>query len=177
MKKPILFFAVFLFAVGAAIGISNANLELPIGTPESPLEYAAGATPKTMRAFRSEQELKDFFKKLADSRKRDDSTKAKSMSNSAAATPSFSMDGAAAKESDKDEESVTNNQHAGVDEGGIVKVHGDHLVILRRGRLFTVRIGDNSLKPVAAVDAFAPGINPSSDWYDEMLVSEDTVVV
>ncbi len=37
----------------------------------------------------------------------------------------------------KIEESVTNTQHAGVDEGGIVKVHGNHLVVLRRGRLFT----------------------------------------
>jgi hypothetical protein len=64
-----------------------------------------------------------------------------------------------------------------VDEGGIVKLHGEHLVILRRGRLFTVRVGDDSLKPVDAVDAFAPGINPSNDWYDEMLVSRDTVIV
>src|SRR5439155_19904322 len=36
---------------------------------------------------------------------------------------------------------ITNTQHAGVDEGGIVKLHGDHLVILRRGRLFTIAIG------------------------------------
>lgn len=42
-------------------------------------------------------------------------------------------------------ESITNVQHAGVDEGGIVQVHGDHLVILRRGRLFTVRIGQDRL--------------------------------
>jgi hypothetical protein len=54
---------------------------------------------------------------------------------------------------------------------------GDHLVILRRGRLFTVRIGDNSLKPVDAINAYAPGVDPRSDWYDEMLVSADTVVV
>ncbi len=47
----------------------------------------------------------------------------------------------AASESDPSE-SVTNTQHAGVDEGGIVKVHGDHLVVLRRGRLFTVAIGE-----------------------------------
>jgi hypothetical protein len=43
--------------------------------------------------------------------------------------------------------------------------------------LFTVRIGDDSLKPVASIDAYAPGINPSNDWYDEMLVSGDTIVV
>jgi hypothetical protein len=75
------------------------------------------------------------------------------------------------------EESVTNTQHAGVDEGGIVKVHGDHLVILRRGRLFTVAIGDGDLRPVSVVDAFGPDINPSYTWYDEMLVSGDNVVV
>src|SRR5262245_38133750 len=38
-------------------------------------------------------------------------------------------------------ESITNVQHAGVDEGGIVKLHGDHLVVLRRGRLFSIEIG------------------------------------
>src|SRR5688500_14184241 len=57
------------------------------------------------------------------------------------------------------EDSVTNVQHAGVDEGGIVKVHGDHLVVLRRGRLFTVNIRDQQLKPVAAADAFGNGID------------------
>ncbi|HEX2081136.1 MAG TPA: beta-propeller domain-containing protein [Longimicrobium sp.] len=68
-------------------------------------------------------------------------------------------------------------QHAGVDEGGIVKVHGDYLVILRRGRLFTVRIGGNALAPVSAVDAFGPDIDPNGAWYDELLVSGDLVVV
>ena len=74
-------------------------------------------------------------------------------------------------------ESITNTQHAGVDEGGIVKTHGEHLVILRRGRLFTVRVGDRSLRSVDAVDAFAPGIDPTEDWYDELLISGDQVVV
>lgn len=71
--------------------------------------------------------------------------------------------------------SVTNTQHVGVDEGGIVKVRGDHLVVLRRGRLFSVRTSD--LTPVSAVDAFAPGLDPSGAWYDEMLVTNDTIVV
>jgi hypothetical protein len=74
-------------------------------------------------------------------------------------------------------ESVTNVQHAGVDEGGIVKVHGDYLVMLRRGRLFTVAVGDDALRPVSAVDAFGPDIDPSASWYDELLVSGDAVVV
>jgi hypothetical protein len=72
--------------------------------------------------------------------------------------------------------SLTNSQQADVDEGGIVKRHGDHLVILRRGRLFTVAVGGGALCPVDAVDAFGPGL-PPADWYDEMLVSRDRVVV
>ena len=74
-------------------------------------------------------------------------------------------------------ESITNVQTAGVDEGGIVKRAGDHLVILRRGRLFTVRIGGGALEPVAAVDAYAPGSDPAGAWYDELLVAGSTVVV
>lgn len=74
-------------------------------------------------------------------------------------------------------ESITNVQTAGVDEGGIVKRHGDHLIVLRRGRLFTVRIGADRLEPVAHVDAFPPGAQAHGDWYDELLVAGDTVVV
>ncbi len=75
------------------------------------------------------------------------------------------------------DESITNVQTAGVDEGGIVKRHGDHLVVLRRGRLFTVDIGGRRLAPVDAVDAFGPGIEPRGAWYDELLLWGDTVVV
>jgi hypothetical protein len=74
-------------------------------------------------------------------------------------------------------DSITNVQTAGVDEGGIVKRAGDHLVILRRGRLFTVRVGDDQLQAVASIDAFAPGSDPSGAWYDELLVSGRTLVV
>ncbi|MBF0665801.1 MAG: beta-propeller domain-containing protein [Brevundimonas sp.] len=73
--------------------------------------------------------------------------------------------------------SITNTQVAGVDEGGIVKVHGDHLVILRRGLLFTVSTADGGLRPVDAVNAYPPDVDAGGDWYDEMLVSGDQVVV
>ena len=49
-------------------------------------------------------------------------------------------------------ESITNTQEAGVDEGGIVKAAGDYLIVLRRGRLFTVRLGDQDLQPVSMID-------------------------
>jgi hypothetical protein len=73
-------------------------------------------------------------------------------------------------------ESITNTQHAGVDEGGIVKLHGDHLVVLRRGRLFTISVRAGELRPVATVDAYPPGAEPAES-YDEMLVEGDRVIV
>jgi len=75
------------------------------------------------------------------------------------------------------EPGITNVQTAGVDEGGIVKVHGDHLVVLRRGRLFTIDIRGDALRPVDRIDAFPPGASGSGAWYDEMLVTGDMVVV
>lgn len=90
----------------------------------------------------------------------------------AKAGPAGAADGA-----DGASESITNVQTQGVDEGGIVKQAGDHLVILRRGRLFTVRVGGDELRPVAMLDAYAPGADPRGAWYDELLVSGSTVVV
>ena len=148
----------------------------PIG--DIPPVHEGNFTPvtKAMRPFRSDQELKNYLKELAEKHKGEKRRREKNQSatglmtsNAPAPTESVAYDGK--------EESVTNVQHAGVDEGGIVKVHGDHLVVLRRGRLFTVAIGDGALKPISAVDAFAPDINPASTWYDEMLVSDDTIAV
>ncbi|MCC7307770.1 MAG: beta-propeller domain-containing protein [Acidobacteria bacterium] len=177
MKKTISISAAVLVAAVSIFIFSSARFSGSITAANTDIDPAAveSAKPKkTLRAFRSEQELKDYFRQLDDKRKRDlraAKSEAQATGNAMSATPS------AAKESKDSDDSVTNNQHAGVDEGGIVKLHGDHLVILRRGRLFTVKIGDNSLKPVDAVDAFAPGVNPQSDWYDEMLVSGNTVAV
>jgi hypothetical protein len=141
----------------------------------------AGKKPanKNMRAFASEDEMKAYFRKLAEERKREGrrasglATPAESVATNQAPAPLAKAD------SGKDDkaESITNTQHAGVDEGGIVKLHGEHLVVLRRGRLFTVAIGDGALKPLSIVDAYGPEIDPRYTWYDEMLVSEDTVVV
>ncbi len=143
---------------------------------------ATGLNPvkKTMKAFGSEAELTRYFRELAEKQRRE-ARRAKSgiaglSDNTAAPAPSTAAPAQEAQVN-KQDESVTNNQHAGVDEGGIVKVHGNHLVVLRRGRLFTVAIGDGALKPISAVDAFAPDVDPRSTWYDEMLVSNNTVIV
>ena len=128
-----------------------------------------------MRPFRSDAELLAYLKELAAKQRAPVMRGAKAAEN-AAASPPAPAPATLSAGADKDD-SVTNVQHAGVDEGGIVKVHGNHLVILRRGRLFTVKLGDGSLQPVSAVDAFGPDIEPRGTWYDEMLVSDDTIVV
>jgi hypothetical protein len=130
---------------------------------------------KSMKAFGSEQELVRYFKELAEKYKREQRARLENFSSADSVAKSAGNEPAPAAGVDK--ESVTNTQHAGVDEGGIVKVHGDHLVVLRRGRLFTVAIGDQALKPISNIDAFGPDIDPSSTWYDEMLISADTIVV
>lgn len=73
--------------------------------------------------------------------------------------------------------SITNVQTVGVDEGDIIKHSGDYLLVLRRGRLFSIRVGGDRLEPVSQVDAYAPGSDPSGSWYDEMLVAGPHVVV
>lgn len=72
--------------------------------------------------------------------------------------------------------SITNTQEAAVDEGGIVKVQGEILVILRRGRLFTVSVAGGGMKAVDQINAFPPG-SDGDGWYDEMLVADGWVVV
>ena len=57
-------------------------------------------------------------------------------------------------------ESITNVQEQGVDEGGIVKMHGEHLVVLRRGRLFSVDLAGGAMRQISAVDVSAPGHAP-----------------
>lgn len=76
-------------------------------------------------------------------------------------------------------ESITNNQEVGVDEGDIVKSFKNYLVILRRGRLFSVRLDDDNasgLKAVSMVDAYPAG-STLGTWYDEMLIYDSTIVV
>jgi hypothetical protein len=134
-----------------------------------------------LRPFKSEQQLNDYLRSIADTQRKRAEAMALGSANTTAqaapAKPSAMADKSVSKDGPGDDESITNTQVAGVDEGGIVKLHGDHLVVLRRGRLFTIKVGDNSLSPVDMIDAYPPGIDPRNDWYDEMLISDDTVIV
>lgn len=73
--------------------------------------------------------------------------------------------------------SITNVQHDGVDEGGIVKRHGDLLVMLRRGRLFTVRVDGAALHPVDVADVDGGEGDDDRAWYDELLLWKQTAIV
>jgi hypothetical protein len=143
------------------------------------------APRKTLRAFANEEEIAALFRKWADERQRR-IAEGQLMRGvpipGATPSPPFAQFSAPqpmakAARAEPSAESITNVQHAGVDEGGIVKVHGDHLVILRRGRLFTISIRERQLKGVATLDAFGKGIDGRGAWYDELLVSGNTVVV
>ena len=76
-------------------------------------------------------------------------------------------------------DSITNNQEAGVDEGDIVKAAGEYFVILRRGRLFSVRQGEEgrpTLRAVGRCNAYPRG-GSRGTWYDEMLIHGRQIVV
>jgi hypothetical protein len=181
--------ALVLSLVAAALIISTTVSCANVSVGNASLASATASAKKTMRAFRSEKELKSYFRKLAEQRQKQvrreygapapspvtaaDATANKAVGQARAAPASNAKAGA----SGDDDESVTNVQHAGVDEGGIVKLHGNHLVVLRRGRLFTINIGGGALKPISTLNAFGPNIDPEDAWYDEMLISDDTVVV
>ena len=146
--------------------------------------HAADTAPrKTLAPFASEQALSSYLQQLqarqaALQKEQQKLQRATAQSMSALPAPAAPMVAKAAPApSAEAAESVTNVQTAGVDEGGIVKVHGKHLVMLRRGKLFTVQVGGNALQPVSSLDAYAPGSDPSGSWYDEMLIDGDTLVV
>ena len=192
MRSFCLVFVAAVIALSAVAGSagSNAGNESPTPINSSP----AQTRRRTLRAFGSEQELASFFRELAAAQRRErERAQQQELRRRADAAGQSQLPGIASSvqetvtvtatadvlnsSSAEISSSITNVQHAGVDEGGIVKLHGNYLVVLRRGRLFTVAIGDRTLRPISAVDAFGPEIDPSDTWYDEMLISGDTVVV
>lgn len=147
---------------------------------------SAGASTRpdaTLRPFASESEFDQLLARWRESaraageRRRQDSAAASTLNVAPAAPQAMAKAAADSSALGQAAESITNVQTAGVDEGGIVKRVGDHLVILRRGRLFTVRIGNDQLQPIAMHNAYAPGSEPQGAWYDELLIHERTVVV
>ncbi len=153
------------------------------GDPETPIEDNVVTLSGNLSAFASDADFRGFVDEtIAKMVARYQAMERRSRARSGGAQPEATAASAEApaeeaSEAESEDESVTNNQEQGVDEGGIVKVHGDHLVVLRRGRLFTTLIGDDQLRPISMVDVTPPGRRGNGGWYDEMLISDDTIVV
>ena len=173
MRTLVLLFVIVAFVAPCA----HARAWEPAGAHAKPLKKSPR---KRLRAFRSERELKKFLRQVARAQARREAAWTGSGTAALAAAPSVKdaadassaatpSAGAAVKSAgapaESADESVTNVQHAGVDEGGIVKLHGNYLVVLRRGRLFTIDISGGALRPVSSLDAFGPDIEDAeSAW-------------
>jgi hypothetical protein len=161
-----------------------------LGAPAPLLAYQDEDSGQQARlqAFESDAELATFFRELREAEERRLAVllrRAREAAEARAAAglpplpppPSPPPPPPPAAPSMADAESITNNQTAGVDEGGIVKARGDMLVILRRGRLFTVSIADGEQRPIDSINAFPPDASGANSWYDEMLIAEDWIIV
>jgi hypothetical protein len=171
MRRLFLLLAIALFNFGLLFSLSVISTSV---FPEGHGMTETGRKPKKHLKPFSEFALKKFLRKIAKQQKGNGEGEGYgSGAGGGGVTETVSVTAS----SPSDSGSITNTQTAGVDEGGIVKTHGDHLVVLRRGRLFTLSTGNNSLKSVSSVNAFGPDIDPDNSWYDEMLISGDNIVV
>ena len=74
-------------------------------------------------------------------------------------------------------QTITNNQESGVDEGDIVKNYKNFLIVLQHGRLFSVDMGSDvtGLQYVDRIDVYT---SPATwTWYDELLISDNKLIV
>jgi len=123
----VLSFASLFFSMAAIVGLVTALAAYsnrPVNGAAPP--PAPTKANKTMRSFGSDDELRAYLKKLAEEQRRDQ--RARGEADPAAPSTTANQAGVATKSADAagaKEESITNTQHAGVDEGGIVKLHGD----------------------------------------------------
>ena len=75
--------------------------------------------------------------------------------------------------------SITNNQHAGADEGDIVKRVGQHLAVLRKGVVYSLSLGNQSQADMSLVSRYdlQTHTKKHQTWYDELLVYKNTLIV
>ncbi len=94
------------------------------------------------------------------------------------ASPDRSRESAVTGSDSPENPEITNNQKAGVDEGGIIKQIGNFLVVLQDGRLFIADLMPGGKPGLALANRANVYRSANEDtWYDEMLVSGRTIVV
>ncbi len=167
-----------------AIALGLASLACTASTVTAQPKAAASARAPSgpgLTAFRTNDALRAYLRRLRQrSRAENVEYEPVPMPAPVAAPPAAAADaaqGIVSEASSPAQPSITNTPEANVDEGGIVKVSGNTLVILRRGRLFTVSLAGGRMRPVDSINAFPPGVSGQGDWYDEMLLSGNRVVV
>ncbi len=147
---------------------------------------------QNLKPFASDQDFDSYTQRLAqlivEQRKKQEAEykskkvmgAAKMMEAAPASPQGITAQAKSSADTSRDQqESITNVQEQGVDEGDIVKVWNDYLVVLRRGRIFTIRYKDKDqkmLKPISRIDV-APASYNGAGWYDEMLISQNKIVV
>lgn len=74
---------------------------------------------------------------------------------------------------------ITNNQEAGIDEGGIVKKSGDYLIVLRSGTLYSIALREGGGDSLMVVDRLLAAEDDSgrSVWYDEILALDGRIIL
>jgi hypothetical protein len=163
---------VLTLTIAATCALGSATL-----APQASAEKVRTAPHETMTPFASDKQLKRYLKRTKRGQRHPTASPTMSGPVPVPAPPPAPPAPVATVSNAETGESITNTQEAGVDEGGIVKMHGDTIVILRRGRLFTVSSRKGDLKPIDMIDAFPPGTDGRGAWYDEMLVAGNRVIV
>ena len=179
------------FCFGALIPLAIVACAAPSSASTAAAPAKAAPAAKSLKAFRDERDLQRFLDTIRArakaERERDQARTMSEMSADAAAAPASAppppppapqpVAEPKAAADGKAEDGITNVQTAGVDEGGIVKKAGDYLVVLRRGRLFSIRATAQGMQSISTVNAYGPDVDGAGAWYDEMLISGDTIVV
>ncbi len=158
-------------------------------TPPTFEAVAEEAEPAGIHAFSSEAELDGYVTQIEARAAEDDRVRqaayeayAKCMGNAGngavgADAGAAASQGAAPEAKGTSNETITNNQEDGVDEGGIVKNVGGSLVVLRQGRLYVVDVAGAAPVLVDSMRVARSDALNKSVWYDEMLVKGDLVYV
>ncbi len=155
-----------------------------------------GLRSESLSKFRSEEEFKDWLKAIraaSDARglgrpypapmavgmsQAADMAMESAANKSAEASVSEVVVSGSSIPGSQENPEITNNQKAGVDEGGIIKQIGKHLIILQDGRLFVTDImpeGQPGLKLADRANVYRS--SNEDTWYDEVLVAGRTILV
>jgi hypothetical protein len=145
---------------------------------DAPLDAQRGPV---LERFASAAQFQAYLRRLRDRQRAENDVVNFDMAQSApppveAAAPAME---AAGRQAEPGNPEITNNQTVGVDEGGIVKQIGNHLVILQDGRLFSADLGQREGAPLRLTDRIDVYRSPATaaSWYDEMLVLGNRILV